>query len=61
MACQAAPSYGEADVFQEETGNCTGETPRDMGLGNHARIVEIMSGRANFQQGLTANCEDCSE
>jgi len=32
-----------------------------MGLSNHARIVEIMSGRANFQQGLTATCKDLSE
>ena len=59
--CQAVPSYGEADVFQEETGKGTGETPRDMGLSKHARIVEIRSGRAKFQQGLTATCEDLSE
>jgi hypothetical protein len=55
------PSYSEAEVSQEETGKCTEKTPRDMGLSNHARIVEITSGRANFQQGLTATCEDCSE
>ena len=50
--------YGEADVFREETGKCTGKMPRDMGLGNRARIAEIMSGRANFQQGLMATCKD---
>ncbi|MFC1816461.1 hypothetical protein ACFL0M_11130 [Thermodesulfobacteriota bacterium] len=61
MACRAIPPYGEADVSQEETGKCAGKTSRDMGLSNHARILEIMSGRANFQQGLTATCEDRSE
>jgi hypothetical protein len=53
--------YGEAEVFQVETGKSTGETPRDRGLSNHARIGEIMSGRANFQQGLTVTCEDLLE
>ncbi len=58
MACRAFSPYGEAEVFQVETGKGTGETPRDRGLSNHARIGEIMSERANFQQGLTVTCND---
>jgi hypothetical protein len=61
LACRAFSPYGEAEVFQEEMGKSTGETPRDRGLSNHARIAEIMSGRANFQQGLTVTCKDLLE
>jgi hypothetical protein len=50
LACRARPPEGEADTFREETGRGTGETLRGRGLSAHARIVEIMSGRANSQQ-----------
>jgi hypothetical protein len=29
-----------------------------MGPSTYARIAEIMSGRADFQQGLTTTCKD---
>jgi len=48
----------EADVLREETGICTGEALRGMGPSACTRIVEIKSGRANSQQGLTATCKD---
>jgi len=37
---------GEAVAFREETGRCTGGTLRGRGPGTHARIAEIISGRA---------------
>jgi hypothetical protein len=58
LACRTTPFYGEAEVFWEETGKSTGETPRGRGPGNYTKIVEIMSGKTNFQQGLAATCED---
>jgi hypothetical protein len=61
LACRACCYWGEADVLWEETGESTGGTLRGKGPSNHARIAEITSGRANFQQGLTATCKDLSE
>ena len=36
----------------------TGGALRGMGPSACTRIAEIKSGRANFQQGLTATCKD---
>jgi len=58
LVCRACPSCGEAEAFREETGKCTGKALRGRGPSNHARIVEIMSGRADSQQGLAATCKD---
>ena len=50
---------GKADAWWEETSTCTtGDTGvRDQAPGE--RFVEITSGRAYFQPGLTATGEDC--
>ena len=57
----AARTYGEAVAFLEETGECTGKTPRGMGPSTYIRNAEIMSGRSLFQQGLAATCKDHEE
>lgn len=52
------PNAGKADVFGEATGTCTQGAA---GVGVQTRregLVEITSGRACAQQGLTATCED---
>ena len=43
--CLTCDGQGEADVFREETGLCTGGTPRGRGPGAYAQITEIMPGR----------------
>jgi hypothetical protein len=58
LVCRTCDALGEADVLREETGVCTGGTPRGRGPGAYARITEIMSGRALAQQGLAATCKD---
>jgi hypothetical protein len=51
---------GKAEVVREETGTCTSRAAgvRDQASGEG--LVEITSGRARTQQGLTATCEDPS-
>jgi hypothetical protein len=50
--------WGEADVLGEEMGESTRGARRGMGPSACARVAEIMSGRANSQQGLTTTCKD---
>ncbi|MCP4667584.1 MAG: hypothetical protein GY849_14605 [Deltaproteobacteria bacterium] len=56
--CRTSDPCGEAVVPWEETSECTRETLRGTGPSTYTKIVEIMSGRANFQQGLTTTCKD---
>ena len=45
-------------VLQEEASKCTEGTLRGRGPSTYARIAEIMSGKAIFQQGLATTCKD---
>ncbi|MBW1959613.1 MAG: hypothetical protein JRI63_14005, partial [Deltaproteobacteria bacterium] len=56
--CRTRDVGCEAGVFWEEAGRSTERTPRGRGPGTYARIAEIMSGRAIFQQGPAATCKD---
>ena len=58
MVCRTTDVYREAVVFWEEASECTRGTPRGRGPSTYARIAEIMSGRAIFQQGLATTCKD---
>jgi hypothetical protein len=48
----------EAVAFREETSESTGKVLRGMGPDTITRTAEIMSGRANSQQGLMTTCKD---
>jgi len=39
-------------------GKCTQRTRRGMDPSTHTKTVEIMSGRAIYQQGLVTTCKD---
>jgi len=58
LVCRTCDVWGEAVVSWEEASKCTRGTLRGRGPGTCARIAEIMSGRAIFQQGLAATCKD---
>ena len=58
---QTCGALGEADVLWEETVKRTREAWRGMGLSTYTKIVEITSGRANFQQGLLTTCKDLGQ
>jgi hypothetical protein len=58
FACRTCLSLGEAGAVREEAGKCTGWTRRGTGPSTSAQTVELTSGRANSQQGLTATCKD---
>ena len=49
---------GEADVLRSLKRTGSRGTWRGTGPSALTQIVEITSGRANFQQGLTATCKD---
>jgi hypothetical protein len=61
VVSRTSSPYGEAVADREETSESTGKSLRGRGPGAYTKIVEIMSGRANCQQGLTTTCEDHSE
>ena len=50
--------WGETGVLGEEADVCSRGARRGRGPSTHTRIVEIMSGRATFQQGLARTCKD---
>lgn len=50
--------WGEAGVLGEEMGKSTRGARRGMGPSTCARVVGIMSGRTNSQQGRTTTCKD---
>ncbi len=56
--CRTRLIQGEAVVSWEEASTCTGRTPRGRGPSTHARIAEIMPGRAISRQGLATTCKD---
>ena len=55
--------WGETVVLGEEVDTRNRGARRGMGPSAHARVAEIMSGRAVSQQGLVATCKDspCKE
>ena len=56
--CRTCDVGCEAVVLWEEASKRTRGTLRGRGPSAYARIAEIMSGRANFQQGLVTTCQD---
>jgi len=56
--CRTRLPWREAGVPREVTGECPWETRRGKGPSAYARIAEIMSGRAIYQQGLATTCQD---
>ena len=50
--------WGETGVLGEGMDKCSRGARRGMGPSAYARVAEIMSGRANSQQGLAATCKD---
>ena len=53
--------YSKADVFREETGKRTGRGDGVEVQATYKGIMEITSGKAIFQQGLTATCKDSAD
>jgi hypothetical protein len=58
LTCRTRFPWREAGVLGEEMGKSIRGTWRGMGPSAYARIAEIMSGRAIFQQGLATTCKD---
>jgi len=52
------PQVGKAEVVREETGMSTLRSAGGWVQASEEGLAEITSGRAIFQQGLTATCED---
>jgi hypothetical protein len=61
LASRTSSKCGEAVACREEMSERTGKSPRGTGPGAYTKIAEIMSGRANCQQGLATTCEDPPE
>ena len=51
-------SWREAAVAEEEMGKGTWRTRRGTGPDSFTKVIEIMSGKANNQQGLATTCKD---
>ena len=54
------PLLGKADVAGEVTGTCNLQTVVAGAQASQEGLAEITSGRARWQQGLVATCQDSS-